>query len=398
MQQAIVADTLVSLTAVAGLLILRGTIKRGEAGSSIDRRFLFGIDVICTMMLARLLWWVSGISLFDTITIIAAGMIPLAALILSEGLLLRHAPRFLKLIAAGGALVFFVLAFLSPQFADPARIYALLLLQSFMFMSIGVLVLTRDRDSLSVAQNRTVGRIGLSLVLILPFAISDYRTDPFDTPVRLSGIAVLFLCWLAVSLGRGNLSHQEIARSFLMLFVSAVAAGVSVAWLAGFDIRTAIQATAIIMAFSILASIYNEAKTTQRDAERDSLLRYIARSTTDSPAVFLQGLQRHALVEGALILDTAALGDFDASFRACFTHDPIRKRSELDMKNAHSHNEQLGWFFEKYDATHVMLVSENPFVVVALNMPTLAASPGAEIELRAVQRVAYLLSQQRAVS
>ena len=52
--------------------------------------------------------------------------------------------------------------------------------------------------------------------------------------------------------------------------------------------------------------------------------------------------------------------------------------------------------FEKYDATHVLLAAEKPFTLVALNMPALSASPGAESELHAMQRMALLISRQEA--
>lgn len=396
MQSHLIADSFVSLAAFLGLLILRVTLKHSEASTPLNDRFLFAIKVVSAIILSRVLWWLTDIRLFDVITIIAAGLVPLATLILCEGLLLRHAPKIMKWLAAGGAVLFLVLAFFPPSLVDPARVIALLVFQSTMFLAVGYLVLSRDKDSLSVAENSTVERLGLSLLLILPFVVSDYRSDFLDVPVRMSGIAILFMCWLAISIGRGNLSHREISRSFFMMAFSAIAAGAAISWLADFDMRTTVQCTAIIVSATVLASIYNEGKTTQRDEERDSLLRYVAEVKTEEPEVFLRGLQNHSLVEGALILNTKDLTDFDETFPDCFTTNPIRKLSEMGKENSQSHDEQLSWFFEKYDATHAMLAAREPFTVVALNMPTLAVSPGADVELQAVQRMAYLLSTRKA--
>jgi len=46
----------------------------------------------------------------------------------------------------------------------------------------------------------------------------------------------------------------------------------------------------------------------------------------------------------------------------------------------------------------VLLATLNPLTVVALNMPALASSPGVEMELRAVQRMAMLIAQREAMT
>lgn len=398
MEPYLIADSFVSLAAVLGLLILKATLKSDDNISPLNRRFQFGINVVVIMLVSRMLWWVTNNSIFDTITIIAAGIIPLAVLILYEGLITRHAPKILKLLVAGGAILFAILAFFDPVSVDPGRLLTLLLFQCVVFIYIGYLILSRDKKSLSIAENGTIERLGFSLLLILPLAISDFRTEYFNTPVRLSGIAILFMCWLAISLRRANLRHSEILRSFIIISVSAISAGFTISWLADFNTQASVQVTSIILAAGVLAAIYNEGKTSQRDEERDSLLRYIADTKTSNAASFLQGLQQHSLLDGTLILKDTDLKDFDGSFRECFKDNPIRKLSEIPKSDVSKQDQQLEWFFKKYGATHVMLASHNPFVVVALNMPGLAVSPGAEVELRAVQRMASLLSAREATS
>ena len=390
----VIADSFVSLAAVVGLLTLRSTLKQDGDDAPINSRFLFGINVVCTMMVARVLSWTTGFEIFDVITVIAAGLIPLATLLLCEGLLQRHAPAILKWIAALGAGVFFVLAFFSRQYIDPGRVMGLLAFQGFIFICAGYLVVTRDKTSLSTAENQSIERIALSLLLIVPFAISDYRTGFFDTPVRMSGVAVLFLCWLAISLRRSNLHHGEIFRSFFLLLGSAVAAGVSIAWLADIDLRTMVQIIAIITSATIVAVIYNDSRSLQRDEERDSLLRYLARSNLEDPDSFLRGLLRHEPVTGALVLEEKDLADFDESFREAFRKEPFKRVS--DSGTTDTSGEQVRWFFEKYDATHALMVSDRPFAVMALNIPAFAASPNVELELQTVQRMAQLISRRKA--
>ncbi|MDJ0613925.1 MAG: hypothetical protein QNJ29_09615 [Rhizobiaceae bacterium] len=396
MHDYIIPDSFVSLAAVFGLLILSYTLR--ESGSNIDlnKRFQFAIRCVAAMLLSRVLWWTTDVAFFDGVTILAAGLIPLAILILCEGLLQRHASKGLKLFTSGGAALFFMLAFFPSSLADPARMIVLLVFQSAVFIAIGYLVIYRDKTSLSIVENKTIERLGLSLLLILPFTASDFRTEYFEMPVRLSGIAILFMCWLAMSLRRNNLTHMEIVRSFVLLVASALAASLAISWLAALDAFAFVQVAAIVVSATMLASIYNEGKTAQRDTQRDTLLHYLANQEAKNATEFLIGFQKHPLVAGALILKGDDLSDFDADFLACFDDKPIRKSAELSVSNPSKQDEQLAWFFEKYNASHIMLASRAPMIVVALNLPTMASSPGAEVELLAVQRMAYLLSQSEA--
>jgi hypothetical protein len=85
--------------------------------------------VLAVLLACRILDWVTGIGIFRLVTIVAAGLLPLAALLLTEGLLRRHAPFFLKLLAAGGAVTFLLLAMIPERFAEPWRMAALRLRQ-----------------------------------------------------------------------------------------------------------------------------------------------------------------------------------------------------------------------------------------------------------------------------
>ncbi|MEL6684801.1 MAG: hypothetical protein AAFQ00_05880, partial [Pseudomonadota bacterium] len=56
-------------------------------------------------------------------------------------------------------------------------------------------------------------------------------------------------------------------------------------------------------------------------------------------------------------------------------------------------DDHIAYLFERYSATHVMLAMARPRVLVALSMPSLSASPSAELELQVVQRMAALMAK-----
>ena len=401
-ERILIADSVVSFAALCGLMVLVVVVRRQGAGDPLNRRFLFGLLTVACVMAGRLSFWWTGHPVFSVITIIAAGLIPLATLLLTEGLLRRHAPFALKMLVAVGSLAFAVLAFLPDRQVEPGLSYALIAYQLFGFLAAGALVLTRDRSSLSASENRTVERIALALLLIIPFVITDFRAAQLDLPVRLAGIAILFLCWLAIGLSRWQFSHWDSLIAFGVLAVAALLGGLAIAEVAGLTGAGTVQAVAVMLSVSLVAVIYNDARALANEARRDSLLRHLAEGDLSNPVAFLEGLSGHPLVEGALVLDREDLKEFDlALLTEAFEQQPVRRIDEAraekhvtDETRAGRIADHFALLFQRYEATHFLLASRDPVLVVALNMPLLASSPGAETELKAVQRMAELIAER----
>ncbi len=397
MDRLIFADSIVSTAALFGLMILASSIKR-SGKDSISRRFLFSLYIIQLLLFFRILTWITGIWLFDALTLMVAGILPLAMIILTEGLMRRHASKLVKMIAAGTAIAFIPLALFPESFAEPWRSVLLLSAQLWAFLTAGYMVWTRDKESLSSAENIIIERIALSIPLIIPMIITDFRIPEFEVPVRLSGIAILFMCWLTVSLERSHLKNSDMLRAFLILLSGSILAGLAISYLIETDLTGYIQICVITLSATLVAVLYNDSISLRYDERRDSLLRHMAKGNIKSSASFLTGLQDHPLVEGAVILEEKDLEDFDHSLlKSVFTRDALQRKNGIIEANTSNESENLKWLFERFNATHVTLVSNTPLSLVALNMPSLSASPGAEIELRAVQRMAILISERKAI-
>jgi hypothetical protein len=389
-----VADTFISLAAFLGLVVLIRAIRTFDAGSPLTRRFLFGLKVLAALMIGRVLAWWTGLFLFEAATIIAAGLVPLATVLVAEGLMRRHAPRLTKWIAAGGAAAFVILAFLPASLVEPWRLVGLFLHQLLTFALVGHMAVRRDRKSLSRAENQAVDRIALSLLLILPLLITDFRSTYVDLPVRLGGLAILFLCWLLISLGQRSVGHRDTVLSFIILTAVALAAARAIGVENGFEAAPLARTASVVTAAALLGVIWKDSIGLRTEQRRQSLIRHLAEDRIDDTLGFLKELQNHPLVEGALLLEEEELADLDLSgLKRLLTARPLLRATETsDLPQTDA--EQLAWLTEKYEATHVMLVSRNPFRLIALNMPSVSASPGAETELKVVQRMALLISER----
>jgi len=203
-----------SLAALIGLLVLHNSLRAQSGDDPLNRRFLFGVRVTMAVFVGRALAVLTADGIFAGIIVsIAAALIPLAVLLLTEGLLRRHAPAWLKGFAAGGAVIFGVLGVIPPLWDWAPFTIGLVLFHAIGLALCGWMVVTRDKDSLSGAENETATRLALSLVLLVPMIAADYAMGWLRMPVQISALGVLVMCWLAVGLGSvSGLGHQPITR------------------------------------------------------------------------------------------------------------------------------------------------------------------------------------------
>ncbi len=385
-------DLYLSIAALTGLAILHMSLTGDDA---LTRRFVFGVRVTMLLFAGRALVALTGGAGFRFLVMLAAGLIPIAVLILTEGLLRRHAPRGVKILAGGGTVVFTVLAFLPSGWIDPARLWGLFAFQVSVFALCGWLVVTRDKAKLSWTENTAVVRLALSLVLFIPLIAVDFATVAIGVPVQLSAIGVLALCWLALTLGNDTEGQRASITALCVAFALALAAGglISVTTASGRD--GMIIATAIALGAILLVMIFIDARRQQAAQQSLTILQHLAKGPIDDPMTFLRGLRNFPRVEGAVIIEQEDLRDLNVPILAkAFERTPVLRRSGPKPNQAEE-AEHIDHLFERFGASHILQVRDEPIQLVALAMPALAASPNAELEVDVVQRMAALIGDRK---
>lgn len=382
-----------ALAALAGLLIVQGVIAARDPWAPLNRRFLLGLRVMMMLFAGRAFLVLTGLDFFRFFILLGATLIPLCVVLLTEGLLRRHAPKWVKIWVGTGTIIFAVLSLWWSDSIDPPRLIGLLVFQFSGFVIGGWLVLTRDSTSLSVAENQTVERLALSLVLLIPLAAADFLMVFLGLPAQISPLGVLFLCWLAVSLGRSQSQHRAPLVSFVAIVAGAGLSGVVVAIMADMGKDATILTLAVILAALIVAVLFIEAQTLRAEEQSQTLLRHLADDRSRDALGFLRGLQAHPLVEGAALIEAEQLADFDDKVvRHIFRIAPVLRRADPPFSDG-AEGDHIAHLFDMFDASHILIAGDNPLTLVALSMPALATSPRAELELAAVQRMAQLMTQ-----
>ncbi|MEM9716703.1 MAG: hypothetical protein AAF826_09315 [Pseudomonadota bacterium] len=393
-----IADASISVFGACGAAIVLHHLSQFTQTASVARSFRFCLWLLIILMLARVGHWGALGWPFSMATQITAALIPLAALLIAEVLLRRHAPRGLKWLCAGGAGILTLVALITLGDPGQALVVALLAFQILGLASVALFVLTRDRASLGMAENQSIDRIALSFVLILPFLVTDYLRLPlWDVPVRLGGIAVLALSWLSISFQRQGLRRTDILRGFGavvltgLILIGLLAAAVPI------DGRAGLQGLAVLVAALMLLATWQAAVSLHIEDGHMAAMRAMAEDSGFGPEAGLALLSRATASPDAVLVTEADLADFDlASLGAGFD------RKHHCRKDAANTSEEITWLLSSFGATHAIRLMDDPLTLVLLNNPGLSATggdPGGDhAGLTAVVRMARMISTGHSAS
>lgn len=386
-----------SLAAVTGLMLLHNNLSTQGGHEPLNRRFIFGVRVTMAIFVGRALVVLTGEGIFGGIIVsIAAALVPLAVILLTEGLLRRHAPGLVKTFAVGGALIFGTLGVIPPLWDWPVFSIGLVAFQVIGLALCGAMVATRDKDSLSGAENDTATRLALSLILLVPMIAADYAMVWLRMPVQISALGVLVMCWLAVGLGTQGVDHRGVIIRFVLLVLVSAGTGAFLGWINTPSRESMILGAAIVMAGFLVVAIYFDARGQRAAGQSLSLLRHMAEGPGENALAFLTGLRNHPAVDGALVIGARELADFDAGvLDQVFAARPVIRRSDPAMADP-GQADHIAALFARYEASHILQVSAAPRRLIALSMPALGLTAQVEYELQAVQRMAALIAAQDA--
>ena len=103
MTPGVTADSIVNLCGAIGLGVAMVMLHRRDPRSPLTKRLLVMFGIIASLFLVRGAAWSTGSVWLDRLSMIPAALVPLGALIVTEGILRRHAPRVVKIAAVAGA-------------------------------------------------------------------------------------------------------------------------------------------------------------------------------------------------------------------------------------------------------------------------------------------------------
>lgn len=389
-------DTTVALAALAALMIVISRLRKAGGDDALVKKFGNVLSVVAVFLGLRSLFWLTELPLFLGLYLITVCAVPMMVLLLTEGLLRRHAQLWVKAVFTLG-FAGMVIATLWPGFAGSyAYKIALLLYQLTAFTLIGWMVITRDKKSLGEGENSRIAAVGLSLFFILPFLVSDFRIGIFPIPVRLSGLAILVTCWLSLNLTRPHLSRKFQLLSIISMMIFAAIAGVLTALQFQLGWSGTMQVSAITASLLLLFDIARNDIQFRQDTKRAAILTELGARNTGSLSEYLAQITKSDILSDTLIASTDQLRDFDAkTLLTAFDATPFVTLGSLPSDPAKDSlpQSQLRVLFDRYGANQAYEVASDP-VTLAFVRSSRLSSAEQDPNLSAIFGLARLIAKK----
>jgi hypothetical protein len=315
--------------------------------------------------------------------------LPLAALLLAEGVLRRHAFWPLKGLVTWGALAMAIGLLLSGGQA-PASTYWL---GSFVILSLAAVALmlfARNKASLSTQENASVTALIGSGIFLIMASITDFLPP---APLGLSGVGAAAVAFV---LGANPSTAKETKNVLMSMLAMVVMAAVSaLAFAHSFAVESRdeqIRAGAIILSLLLASDSILGARRRFASRANQDFARALAHADTTSLDNFLNSLADQPLLAGLRIAKGPMLADYDVTpLGAAMKTRPVWTRSILADKTTQipaRARDELGDLMARMDASHAVVIFDTPLQIALLTLPEVGSADSTEINLALFHKLA----------
>lgn len=394
MTPGVIADSIVNLCGALGLGVAMFALHRRDPRSPLTQRLLFLLGIVSILFLTRGVGWWTGSDWLDRLSSIPAALVPLGALVVTEGILRRHAPRFLKIAALTGAALIGLGCLFGPE--SFARPFAVLLaaLQLAGFACCAWFLAARNRASLLASENRSIDRLVAGALIVIPFVVTDFRALMPDIPVRLGALGALLVVTAILIAGSGaETRRQGILLTALRLVSSALLGAAAACVSDDVDAAQVMRFSAVAIAGVLTIGLITDTLRALFEAEVPGVLNSVAASSARTRDELIAELARHPMFESARRYRESDLAAYDpALLRDFLSTRRVLRRPDAPWGLAASDPavERMVSLMKAGYATHLIVLSHDPVDVLALAVPVISADPATETALALVRRLLAL--------
>jgi hypothetical protein len=394
MTPSVIADSIVNLCGAIGLSVAMVALYRRDPRSPLTQRLLLMLGVVAVLFFTRgIAWWTGSIWL-DRLSLIPASLVPLSALIVTEGILRRHAPRAAKIAAVTGAVLLGLGgAFGLESFATSYSI-VLSLFQLAGFATCAWLLATRDRATLLASENRIIGRLAFGALLVIPFVVTDFQTLAPDMPVRLGALGALLVVTAVLIAGGGTETRRQGILMTALRLSSAALLGAAAACVSpDVDAAQIMRFSAIAISGVLTIGLMTDTLRAVFESQVPGVLNSVAASSARTREDLIAELARHPMFESARRYREDELSGYDPPLLRDFLFNRrVLRRPEAPWGLAASDPavERVMSLMKANNATHVIILSHEPVDMLVLAVPVISADPATETALALVRRLLAL--------
>jgi hypothetical protein len=256
------------------------------------------------------------------------------------------------------------------------------------------LLARRDRATLMASENRSIARLALGAVLVIPFIVTDFRVLLPDIPVRLGALGALLVVTAILIAERGAETQRQALLMTALRLSSSALLGIAAAFVApDVDAAQVTRFCAIAVAGVLTIGLMVDALRAHFEAQVPGVLNSVAVSPARTRDALISELARHPIFESArryreselLAYDPALLRDFLSTRRVLRRAD-----APWGLTSSDPAVERIVSLMKANSATHLIVLSHDPVDVIALAVPVISADPATETALALVRRLLAL--------
>ncbi|HEY9452925.1 MAG TPA: hypothetical protein VIR82_09640 [Bradyrhizobium sp.] len=391
MTSGVIADSIVNLCGAIGLGVAMYALHRRDPRSPLTQRLLVLLGIAAVLFLTRGVAWWTGSVWLDRLSLIPAATVPLGALIVTEGILRRHAPRAIKIVALAGAVLLGIGSIIGQEnYATPHSI-ALSLFQLAGFATCAWLLATRNRNTLMPSENRSIDRLAVGAMLVIPFIVTDFRAFAPDIPVRLGALGALLVVTAVLIAGGGDETRRQGILLTALRLLSAALLGAAAACVSpDVDAAQVMRFCAIAISGVLTIGLMTDTLRAWFESQVPGVLNSVAASTASTRDELIAELARHPLFESARRYRGSDLAGYDPPLLQTFLSTRrVLRRPEAPWGAAGSDPavERLVSLMKANNATHAIILSHDPVDLLVLAVPVISADPATETALALVRRL-----------
>lgn len=393
----VVADICINLFGAMGAVIVSRGLATSNPHSPVALRIRVALWLVAALFVSRCIAWASDNTLVATFSQLIALTLPVAAIIATEGMLRRHAPRNVKLAITAMSLVA-ALLLLAPGLPQWLSTCATLLAVGGGFGLATLLLVRRDKATLSPAENTSIVRAIWAMCLLLPFILTDFHALMPNAPLRAGALGTLLLLFLAFApSGTEFRTSERILAVMLFAGIGGIFALGYAASVPHYEPEQVVRAASVGLAGLLVSALFFEllGARAERRKSADPLLQ--AHSASD----FLDRLGHHEAIGNVRSLGDAELAPLrHADFDSLLAEHPVLRLSDAPWRRPASDHgtERARSLLRTHDATHALVLQSNPYELVVFHVPPSTADARLESEINVAQRIGTLLFSRAEVT
>ena len=358
------ADVFVNFIAAIGMFSLWLSIRQANKASILERRIGYLALAASFLLSLRAAFWITESYALERIALIPAIVIPVLILMAMEGLLRRHAPFVIKLIASLAIIIGGIVIAIGHRQFEPWFSYGLAGVQVSVIGFCLTWVWLRDKSTNTEAENQSANLLAVTLVYLVLASVTDFP-EIIVMPVKLGAVGMLIVAYMLVFVASQSFSVKRTSLEIgSIVAVVSVFLWMSTSVLGAESWQAIFQLGAVLFSLMLTTVIIVRVFTMRRGVNGASERRLAQSDTTDLYA-FLEDAMSGPLTPHAFVLKGKDLNDYDMDqLQKTFQKRPVICRKLLDAEIVESAREQISDILSQNNAEHVFMASQNPPVLV----------------------------------